>query len=70
MIITFFFEYSKLKQSKLQRNQIKRYKLNKTRTIFKIFEKTNSMKNENKKFLNYVLRLRATQIKITFRIIL
>ena len=53
MIIIILFEYSKLKQSKLQRDQIKRHKLNKARVIFKIFEKTNSMKNENKEILNF-----------------
>ena len=60
MIIIILFECSKSKQSKLQRNQIKRHELNKTQTIFKIFEKANSMKNENKKILNHVLKLRAT----------
>ena len=69
MIIIILFECSKSKQSKLQRNQIKRYELNKTRTIFKIFEKTNSLKNENKKILNYAFELRTTQIKTTFRIV-
>ena len=69
MIITILFECSKLKQSKLQRNQINRHELNKTRTIFKIFEKENSLKNKNKKILNFVFELRTTQIKTAFRIV-
>ena len=67
MIITILLECSKPKQSKLQRDQIKRHELNKARAVFKIFEKTNSLKSENKKILNHALRLRATQIKAAFR---
>ena len=67
MIIIILLECSNSKQSKLQRNQIKRHELNKARAVFKIFEKTNSLKSENKEILNHALRLRATQIKATFR---
>ena len=67
MIITILLECSKSKQSKLQRDQIKRHELNKARAIFKIFEKANSLKNENKEILNHVFELRATQIKAAFR---
>ena len=47
IIIIILFECSKSKQSKLQRDKIKRYELKQARTIFKVFEKTNSLKNEN-----------------------
>ena len=67
MIITILLECSKPKQPKLQRDQIKRHELNKARAVFKIFEKADSLKNENKKVLNHALRLRAAQIKAAFR---
>ena len=41
VIIIILFKCSKSKQFKLQRDKIKRYKLKQTRTIFRIFEKTN-----------------------------
>ena len=66
IIIIILFDYSKSKQSKLQYDKIKRYKLKQTRTIFEIFEKTNSLKNENKTILNFDFELRKTQINTTF----
>ena len=62
IIIIILFKCSKSKQLKLQHDKIKRHKLKQTRTIFKIFEKTNSLKNENKTILNFDFKLRKTQI--------
>ena len=57
IIITILFECSKLKQSKLQRDKIKRHELKQARAVFKIFEKANSLKSENKAILNFDFEL-------------
>ena len=70
MIITILFECSKSKQSKLQRDKIKRHELKQARAIFKVFEKASSLKNENKAILNLDFELRKTQINAAFQIAL
>ena len=70
MIIIILFEYSKSKQSKLQRDKIKRHELKQARAIFKIFEKTSSLKSENKAILNFDFELRKTQIDAAFQVAL
>ena len=70
IIIIILFECSKSKQSKLQHDKIKRHKLKQTRTIFKVFEKTNSLKSENKTILNFDFELRKTQINAAFQTVL
>ena len=48
MINTILLECSKPKQSKLQRDQIKRHELDKARAVFKLFKKADSLKSEDK----------------------